>query len=71
MNVTKHPVMVGCASFETKHGPICLSLPSEQSKVGGSTRGGSFEDVLSSAAQASAQNPRPTASANDLRENEC
>lgn len=56
--------------FETQQGLICL--PSEQTKVGGSASGGSFEDVLSSAAQASAENTGPAASADDLRENnEC
>lgn len=51
---------------------ICLSFPSEQSKVGGSASGGNFEDVLSSAAKASAQNEIPSASANNLSENkEC
>lgn len=49
---------------------IALFLfPSEQTKVGGTTSGGSFEDVLSSAAQASAQDTGATASANDLKEN--
>lgn len=69
-NVTNETHCYGVACcLETKNGPICLSLPSEQTKVGGSAGGGSFEDVLSSAAQASAQNNGPTASTNDLREN--
>ncbi|KAB5540027.1 hypothetical protein PHYPO_G00096410 [Pangasianodon hypophthalmus] len=56
-------------SFEEK---VESTVSSIKSKVGGNTSGGNFNDVLSSAAQASAQNPGPTASANDLRENnEC
>lgn len=51
---------------------VVLSFPSEQVKVGGNASGGSFEDVLSSAAQASAQDTGPTASTNNLKEtNEC
>ncbi|XP_053470079.1 tumor protein D53 [Ictalurus furcatus] len=53
-------------SFEEK---VETTVSNIKTKVGGSASGGSFEDVLSSAAQASAQNNGPTASANDLREN--
>ncbi|KAM9435148.1 tumor protein D53 isoform 1-T1 [Clarias gariepinus] len=53
-------------SFEEK---VETTVSSIKTKVGGTTSGGSFEDVLSSAAQASAQDTGATASANDLKEN--
>ncbi|KAF4071041.1 hypothetical protein AMELA_G00280400 [Ameiurus melas] len=52
-------------SFEEK---VETTVSNIKTKVGGSASGGSFEDVLSSAAKASAQNG-PPASANDLNEN--
>ncbi|XP_046692265.1 tumor protein D53 isoform X3 [Silurus meridionalis] len=56
-------------SFEEK---VETTVSSIKTKVGGTASGGNFEDVLSSAAQASAQNASPTASANDLGEHkEC
>ncbi|XP_060772436.1 tumor protein D53 isoform X2 [Neoarius graeffei] len=54
-------------SFEEK---VETTVSNIKSKVGGNASGGSFEDVLSSAAQASAQNTGPTPSTNDLREND-
>ncbi|KAK2864269.1 hypothetical protein Q7C36_003423 [Tachysurus vachellii] len=56
-------------SFEEK---VETTVSNIKSKVGGSASGGNFEDVLSSAAKASAQNNIPSASANNLSENkEC
>ncbi|XP_027011231.1 tumor protein D53 isoform X4 [Tachysurus fulvidraco] len=56
-------------SFEEK---VETTVSNIKTKVGGSASGGNFEDVLSSAAKASAQNNIPSASANNLSENkEC
>ncbi|XP_053098229.1 tumor protein D53 isoform X3 [Pangasianodon hypophthalmus] len=66
------PTMRNSESFKSFEEKVESTVSSIKSKVGGNTSGGNFNDVLSSAAQASAQNPGPTASANDLRENnEC
>ncbi|KAK3516959.1 hypothetical protein QTP70_028249 [Hemibagrus guttatus] len=53
-------------SFEEK---VETTVSNIKSKVGGNASGGNFEDVLTSAAQASAQNNGSSASANNLSEN--
>ncbi|XP_053531528.1 tumor protein D53 isoform X3 [Ictalurus punctatus] len=63
------PTMRNSQSFKSFEEKVETTVSNIKTKVGGSAGGGSFEDVLSSAAQASAQNNGPTASTNDLREN--
>lgn len=58
----------GFKSFEET---VETNVSNIKSKVGGRAGGGNFDDVLSSAAQASAQNDCPTTSSNNLRENDC
>ncbi|GAA6105009.1 tumor protein D53 isoform X2 [Tachysurus ichikawai] len=67
------PTMRNSQSFKSFEEKVETTVSNiKQSKVGGSASGGNFEDVLSSAAKASAQNEIPSASANNLSENkEC
>ncbi|XP_060722217.1 tumor protein D53 isoform X3 [Tachysurus vachellii] len=66
------PTMRNSQSFKSFEEKVETTVSNIKSKVGGSASGGNFEDVLSSAAKASAQNNIPSASANNLSENkEC
>ncbi|GAA6105008.1 tumor protein D53 isoform X2 [Tachysurus ichikawai] len=66
------PTMRNSQSFKSFEEKVETTVSNIKSKVGGSASGGNFEDVLSSAAKASAQNEIPSASANNLSENkEC
>ncbi|XP_058235262.1 tumor protein D53 isoform X2 [Hemibagrus wyckioides] len=56
-------------SFKSFEDKVETTVSNIKSKVGGNASGGNFEDVLSSAAQASAQNNGSSASANNLSEN--
>ncbi|XP_027011229.1 tumor protein D53 isoform X2 [Tachysurus fulvidraco] len=66
------PTMRNSQSFKSFEEKVETTVSNIKTKVGGSASGGNFEDVLSSAAKASAQNNIPSASANNLSENkEC